>query len=126
MKKIKKNIQTLRDNVWGSVCVAILCAAAIVVSVLLLNRSEGETAPTEPEDSPPAVVEPESVEPSAEIPETDAPASAPPVEGTPAPTVPVTPTSMPAITPPAASAPPSSSSDIALFPVDPPTDIQLN
>ena len=126
MKKMKKNMQTIKDNVWGSICVAILCAAAIIVSVLLINRSDGETSPTEPEDSPPAVMEPEPVEESAGIPETNVPASAPPVEGTPAPTVPVSPTAVPAITPPAASAPPSSSSDITLFPVDPPADIQLD
>lgn len=126
MKKKKNHMQTIKENVWGSICVAILCAAAIVVSVLLMNRSDGETAPTEPEDSPPAVMEPEPTEASAGILETDAPVSTPPAEGTPAPTIPVSPTAMPAITPPAASAPPSSSSDITLFPVDPPADIQLD
>lgn len=130
MKKMKKNMQTIRDNAWVSICVAILCVAAVVVAVLLLHQPKAETVPTEREEPTPTAMEAEPVNETVAPERADAspvpPAPTALPEETPAQTPDVSPTAMPAITPPASSAPPSSSSDIALYPVDPPAEIQLD
>lgn len=128
MGKLKQNAkagaQTIRDNKWISICVIILAAATVAVTLYLLFRPVEESPPESA--AAPGVQTTTAPAPSAPVTvpgPTDSPAPPPPTSESDGAPVSATPT--PAITPPAASGSPVSGSNIVLNPVPPPVEIDI-